>query len=149
MVALVLFFCVLAGLARAQDLQPFLLGGDAGTVLKTGADDYLVTGRGRGSLSGTDQMAFAASERTGDFDFQVRVTDLEISNLHVRAGLMVRGTADANAPFVAAFACCADNPTTGRAAAATIPPRRNWRRPTSTILSHLFIGMSPIERGAT
>ncbi len=101
---LVLFFCVLAGLARAQDLQPFLLGGDAGAVQKTGSDDYLVTGRGRGSLAGTDQIAFAASEQTGDFDMQVRVTDLEISNLHVRAGLMVRGTNTVNAPFVAAFA---------------------------------------------
>ncbi len=54
-----------------------------------------VTGRGRGSLSGTDQIAFAASERTGDFDVQVRVTDLEISNLHVRApGPPANGSVD-------------------------------------------------------
>jgi hypothetical protein len=103
-VRLALLICIFAGNGRAQDLEAFLLGGDSGSVLKIGAGDYDVTGRGRGTVSGSDQMAFAGAARSGDFDLQVRVVDLEIANPHVRAGLMVRATTNANSPFLAVFA---------------------------------------------
>src|SRR6476646_7207749 len=47
------------------------------------------------------------------------------------------------APFVAALASFIAMLAIGRAAAAAKPPRRNCRRPTSTILSHLFIVLLP------
>lgn len=103
-VRLALLLCLFAGISRAQGLETFLLGGDTGSVLKVGPTDYDVTGRGRGSVSGADQMAFAGAARTGDFDLQVRVEDLEISNPHVRAGLMVRANTTVGSPFFAVFA---------------------------------------------
>ena len=62
-VAQLLFSLVLAiGLKGfAQDLQPLPIGADLGSLLKTGTDDYDITGRGTGSTAGLDQLMFSGA----------------------------------------------------------------------------------------
>lgn len=93
-----------AGRVRAQDLALSLVGGDQGSLEKVREASWRVGSQGAGFLAGTDQFAFAAQTRRGDFDLQVRVADLGISSPFVRAGLMLRTDATPTSPFIAAFA---------------------------------------------
>lgn len=97
---------VIGFLARAwaQDLTLSLVGGDSGSLERLGDASWQLGSQGAGFLAGTDQFAFAAQTRTGDFDLQVRLTDLGISSPFVRAGLMLRVDAEPTSPFIAAFA---------------------------------------------
>lgn len=57
------------------------------------------------NLGGTsDQFAFAYTERTGDFDFQVRVESLKLVDLWSKAGLMARENLTASSRHAAAIA---------------------------------------------
>ncbi|MFZ9854529.1 MAG: lamin tail domain-containing protein, partial [Limisphaerales bacterium] len=98
------FGMVVAGQAWAQDLSLSLVGGDRGALETLGTGSWRVTSQGSGFLAGTDQFAFATQTRSGNFDLQVRLADLEISSPFVRAGLMLRSDANPASPFVAAFA---------------------------------------------
>ncbi len=89
---------------RAQAPTTYRIGEDAGSVTTLGPDGFDITARGRGTAIGNDQLMLAATERAGDFDLQVRVDAVSVSNPYVRAGLMARASADANAPFAAVFA---------------------------------------------
>ncbi len=75
----------------------------AGT-LTTVAGGYDYSGGGTNLGGASDQFAFAYSERTGDFDFQVRVQSLSLSDLWAKAGLMARESLTGNSRFAAAIA---------------------------------------------
>jgi hypothetical protein len=66
-----------------------------------GGYDYSGGGTNLGGTS--DQFAFAYTERTGDFDFQMRVQTLSLSDLWAKSGLMARETLTANSRFAAAI----------------------------------------------
>ena len=75
----------------------------SGTLtLASGGYDYSGGGTNLGGTS--DQFAFGYTERTGDFDFQVRVQSLSLSDVWAKAGLMARETLTANSRFAAAIA---------------------------------------------
>lgn len=79
------------------------IGTTGGSIQRLSATAFDVTGAGA-TLGGTsDQLQFAWELRTGDFDMQVRVTDVSVSSAYLHAGLMARGTLDANSPFAAIF----------------------------------------------
>lgn len=101
--ALLMGIGLLSGAAHAQDLVLFPIGGDSSSLVPAGAGGYDMTARGRGSVTGTDQLAFAGLQRDGDFDLAVRVADLAVSDPFVRAGLMVRTGTEVNAAFAAAY----------------------------------------------
>lgn len=96
--------------ALAQNLQPVPIGGDSGSIQTNSPSSYAVTGLGSGTVTVTDQLMLAARTQSGNFDVQVRLLDLDITNPHVRAGLMARANTNANSPFAAAFA---SSPTAG------------------------------------
>ena len=89
----------------AMDYAPTQLGSAAqpGSVtLVDGGYDVLGSGSDIGQTS--DGCQFASQRRTGDFDFQVRVEALALSDLWAKAGVMVRGSLTANSRFVAVLA---------------------------------------------
>ncbi|HOW68116.1 MAG TPA: lamin tail domain-containing protein, partial [Verrucomicrobiota bacterium] len=65
---------------------------------------YDVTGAGSDIGGTTDQFHFGWEERTGDFDLQVRVARVSVSDPYVHAGLMARESLDPSSPFGAVFA---------------------------------------------
>lgn len=79
----------------------------AGTVVRVGDGQFDVTGIGV-DLGGTqDRFLLAAESRTGDFDLQVRVAGVTVTDPFVHAGLMVRDSLESNARFAAVFASSA------------------------------------------
>ena len=85
---------------EAQDIGNPAIAGALTPV--TGGYDYSGGGTNLGGTS--DQFAFAYAERTGDFDFQIRVQNLSLSDLWAKAGLMARETLTANSRYAAAIA---------------------------------------------
>lgn len=72
------------------------------TVAVPGGFD--VSGAGR-TIGGTnDQFRFAWQERTGNFDVQLRLEAVTVTDPFVHAGLMARESLEPNARFAAAFA---------------------------------------------
>lgn len=63
-----------------------------------------VTGAGTDIGGVSDQFQFAYQTRSGDFDFQVKVIGLGVTDPYARGGLMARETLNANARFAAVFA---------------------------------------------
>lgn len=88
----------------ANEYAPVDIGGavNGTTVSVTGGLD--VTGGGRSIAGTSDQFHFGYQEKTGDFDFQVRVEGLMITDPYVEAGLMARDTLDATSRFAGIFA---------------------------------------------
>lgn len=86
----------------AQDI-----GASGGAIEGIGAGAFDVTGGGAGLSSDGDELQFAWEERTGNFDVQVRVADVGISNPFVRAGMMARESLDESGRFAAIFASSA------------------------------------------
>lgn len=87
----------------ALELTAQNIGGGTGGIQRIGPGAFDLTGQGRGVSGGNDQFQLSWERRTGDFDLQVRVTDLGISSAFLRAGLMVRPTLDTNSAFAAVF----------------------------------------------
>ncbi|MCX8109525.1 MAG: PA14 domain-containing protein, partial [Verrucomicrobiae bacterium] len=91
----------------AVEYTPLDIGGPplAGTAVPVpgGVD---VTGCG--DIGGSaDKLQFAWKPMVGDFDHQVRVANVTVSDPFLHAGLMARETLDANARFAAALASSA------------------------------------------
>ena len=92
----------------ALELTAQNIGGGTGGIQRIGPGAFDLTGQGWG-VSGSndqfqnDQFQLSWERRVGDFDLQVRVTDLGISSAFLRAGLMVRPTLDTNSAFAAVF----------------------------------------------
>ncbi|MEI6342636.1 MAG: lamin tail domain-containing protein [Verrucomicrobiota bacterium] len=96
---------VLGQLSMPPDLSPALGGGPEDAVVRRGPDAWELRNRGRGILTANaDQAVFAGVGCTNDFDVQVRVDDLLVSNPFVRAGLMLRSSTNATATFAAVYA---------------------------------------------
>ena len=75
-----------------------------GGVIGTGGGGYTLAALGSGPTGTTDQFTLASQTITGDFDLQVRIGDLTLSDNWARAGIMARdGTLDGSA-FAAAVA---------------------------------------------
>jgi hypothetical protein len=74
-----------------------------GTLIVAG-DGYNYSGGGTNIGGTSDQFSFGYTERTGDFDFQVRVQRLSLSDLWAKAGLMARETLAANSRHAAVIA---------------------------------------------
>lgn len=79
------------------------IGTGGGSIQRVGDGAYDVTGGGADISGGTDQFQFAWEQRSGNFDLQVRVADAVITDPFLHAGLMARGSLDANAAFAAIF----------------------------------------------
>ena len=63
-----------------------------------------LTGAGTGVGGTNDQFSFAYETRTGDFDLQVTLGSLALSDIWASAGLMARDGLGSNAMFAASFA---------------------------------------------
>jgi len=82
-------------------------GGPSGTVVRLGDGQFDVSGVGT-DLGGTqDQFVMGTESRTGDFDLQVRVADVSITDPFVHAGLIARDSLEPNARFGGVFASSA------------------------------------------
>ena len=67
-------------------------------------DGFALTAGGAGIGGADDQFSFASEWLTGDFDRQLRVSMLELSDPAARAGLMARDGLDASSVFAASLA---------------------------------------------
>jgi CotH kinase protein/Lamin Tail Domain/PA14 domain/Putative Ig domain len=75
-----------------------------GSVVRVGTGQFDVTGGGASLGAGSDQFQFATEQRTGDFDIQVRVDGVTVSDPFLHAGLMARESMAENSRFAAVFA---------------------------------------------
>jgi hypothetical protein len=71
------------------------------------AGGFDVTGSGRDIGGVSDQFHYSYQQRTGNFDLQVRLANVVVSDPFVHAGLMARENLNANARFAAIFASSA------------------------------------------
>ena len=97
----------------------------AAVPVKGGADVS-----GCGDIGGTaDKLQFAWKPISGDFDYQVRVANVTVSDPFLHAGLMARETLDANARFASALAssaqlgCFFESRATAGSTTTTTAPR--------------------------
>ena len=91
----------------ALEFAPQSIGYQGGAILRIDPSAFDVTGGGTDIGGTSDKFQFASLQRTGNFDVQVRVADVTTTSPFLHAGLMARGTLDANAQFVAVFASSA------------------------------------------
>ncbi len=114
----------------AVEYAPLDIGGPAlsgSSVSVPGGFD--VTGGGTDIGGVSDQFHFAYQTRSGDFDVQVKVAGLSVTDPYARGGLMARETLNANARFAAVFASSLQmgcffeaRDTVGAAASLAAPP---------------------------
>ncbi len=79
------------------------IGTGGGSIQRVSAGAYDVTGGGADINGNSDQFQFAWELRSGNFDLQVRVADATVTDPFLHAGLMARGSLNANAAFAAIF----------------------------------------------
>ncbi|HTH46518.1 MAG TPA: lamin tail domain-containing protein [Candidatus Limnocylindria bacterium] len=79
------------------------IGTGGGSIQRIGTGAYDVKGGGADINGVSDQFQFAWEQRSGNFDLQVRVADAVATDPFLHAGLMARGSLDANAAFAAIF----------------------------------------------
>ncbi len=75
-----------------------------GTVERVGSGAFNLTGPGAQIGSTSDQFQFGWEQRTGDFDVQVRVESIRVTDPFAQAGLMARDGLGTNARFAGVFA---------------------------------------------
>lgn len=75
-----------------------------GAVERVGPGAFNLTGPGAQIGSTSDQFQFGWEQRTGDFDVQVRVESIRVTDPFAQAGLMARDGLGANARFAGVFA---------------------------------------------
>lgn len=106
--------CILLLLALAQSrltaagLTGVDIGGAANGSTTPATTGYDLTSRSSQVGGTADQLHFAYEERTGDFDIQVRVEGVTVTDAFVQAALLARETLDPGARFVGAFATSAE-----------------------------------------
>ena len=88
----------------AVDYVTTAIGGAGKPVSNAFAGGLDLGGMAQGVESSSDQFQFGYQLRTGDFDVQVRVAEMDPSNPWAQAGLMVRESLDPSAAFAAVFA---------------------------------------------
>ena len=89
----------------AQQFYSLSLGGPStlGTMVRAG-NGYDITAAGADIGGKTDQFFYAWAPRGGDFDVQVRVASVGLSDLLARGGLMAREELSTTSRFAAVFA---------------------------------------------
>ena len=111
----------------AVDYVPMDIGTSGGTTAIV-PGGYDVTGTGADLGGKADQCQFAYEERTGDFDYRVRVESLTIAHPFVQAGLMARDSLDPGARFAGIFTssaqlgCFLESRSTASAASQIVSP---------------------------
>ncbi|MBP7948115.1 MAG: lamin tail domain-containing protein [Verrucomicrobiales bacterium] len=90
-------------------VSPFTLstlgaGIPPGTLSTAPGGGYSLTGYGTGPTGTSDQVFLASQSRTGDFDVNVRLGALSLSNLWARGGIMARSGTGEGDLFAAAVA---------------------------------------------
>jgi hypothetical protein len=75
-----------------------------GSVTPVGSDGFDITAGGRDAGGKADQFLFSWGLKRGDFDVQVRVTSIRLSDLLAKAGLMAREDLSSTSRFAAVFA---------------------------------------------
>lgn len=88
----------------ANEYAPVDIGGATGGTAVSVPGGLDVTSNGRSIAASFDQFHFGYQERTGDFDMQVRLEGLTITDPYVEAGLMARESLAATARFAGIFA---------------------------------------------
>ena len=79
------------------------IGTGGGSIQRVSDGAFDVKGGGADINGTSDQFQFAWEQRSGNFDLQVRVADATVTDPFLHAGLMARGSLDANAAFAAIF----------------------------------------------
>lgn len=90
----------------ALEYSPQSVGGSVvpGSIERVGPGAFNLTGGGGQIGQAADQFQYAWEQRTGNFDVQVRVEGVEITDPFVHAGLMARDGLSTNSRFAAVFA---------------------------------------------
>lgn len=126
----------ITGAAQAGELTSEDIGGPVAGSTARLADGWELTAGGADIWGAGDQFRFAYERRTGDFDVAVRVSSLTQTDLHTKAGLMVRDSLAPDARHIFAFVFPSNaarnnndggyefqsRDTTGGSAAAIYPP---------------------------
>ncbi|MBX3731027.1 MAG: PQQ-dependent sugar dehydrogenase [Verrucomicrobiae bacterium] len=131
----------ITGAQQMGDLTSQDIGGPvAGSTMRPG-DVWELTAGGADIWGATDQFRFAHQTREGDFDVRVRIHSVTPTDLHTKAGLMVRDSLNPNARHLMALVFPSNasrnnndggyefqfRDTPGGQAAAIYPPRPNPR----------------------
>jgi hypothetical protein len=123
-----LFGSVIVGPLQGAGYTPLDIGGATNGATTAVAGGYDVSSRS-GEIGGTsDKFHFAHEERSGDFDVQVRVDGVTITDAFVEAGLMARESLAANARYAAVFSssaqlgCYFESRATAATAAVSVSP---------------------------
>lgn len=93
----------------ASEYAPADIGAPSqpGSVVRLPEGGFDVTGGGTDIGGTSDQFQFGWEQRTGNFDLQVRVANVDVTDPFLHAGLMVRESLDSGARFAAIFASSA------------------------------------------
>ncbi|HEY6227715.1 MAG TPA: lamin tail domain-containing protein, partial [Verrucomicrobiae bacterium] len=83
------------------------IGGTGGSLNRIADGQFDVNGAGKDIGGTADHFEYAWQPRSGDFDLQVRLKDVKITDAFVHAGLMARATLDTNSAFAGIFAASA------------------------------------------
>jgi regulation of enolase protein 1 (concanavalin A-like superfamily) len=115
--------------ASAAEYTASDVGGGSDGALVAVPGGYDLSSRSR-DLGGTaDQFHFGFEKRAGNFDVQVRLEGVTITDAFVHAGLMARSSTDVGSPFAAMFASSAllgtffESRATTNGSSAQIAPR--------------------------
>lgn len=92
----------------AVEYAPADVGGATGGSTTAVDGGFNVVGGGVDLGGANDQFHFGYQERSGDFDIQVRLEDLAITDAWVQAGLLIRESLASNARFAGVFASSAE-----------------------------------------
>lgn len=92
----------------AVEYAPADVGGASGGSTIAVEGGFNVAGGGADLGGASDQFHFGYQERAGDFDVQVRLEDLAITDAWVQAGLLVRESLASNSRFAGVFASSAE-----------------------------------------
>ncbi len=101
------FFVLFTVPAWAAEYSGSDVGGGSDGSLGAVAGGYDISSRSRDIGGGSDQFHFGYEKRTGNFDVQVRLEGVTITDAFVHAGLMARSSTEAGSPFAATFASSA------------------------------------------
>lgn len=113
-----------------------------------------ITGGGAGVSGRNDQLQFSQQQRTGDFDVEVRVQSLDLTDIWASAGLMARENLSTNSRFAAILATPTINgtffayrlsPTNNSAATGAFPVNypETWLRLKRA--GNLFTGFASLD----
>ncbi len=126
----------------ARELVSQDVGTTGGSIQRLDPTAWNVIGGGADVGGSADQFQYGWERRTGNFDVQVRVASVDLTDPFVHAGLMARASLNTNSVFAGVFSASPQvgcffetRATTGAAAASSAPaggfpvnPPQTWLR---------------------